>query len=182
MSTATLDDEVLLGRLRAGDEAGFTALVERYHRAMIGVALGHVRTRALAEEVVQDAWVGVLGGLDRFEGRSSLRTWIFRILLNQAKTRGVREARTLPAETAGRADPVAPDADDPEARVLAGVVRARVGAAVEALPPRQRRVITLRDLEGRSAAEVCRRLGISEGNQRVLLHRARRAVRAALAG
>lgn len=169
---------------------------------MLRVAMLYVGSRAVAEEVVQEAWLGVLRGLDRFEGRSSLKTWIFRILTNRAKTRGEREGRTVPFSA--RAD----DGDDepgvaaarflsadggppsghwaspprglPEERLLAREVRERIEAAIAALPASQRAVITLRDVDGFSSEEVCSVLAISGTNQRVLLHRARSKVRAAL--
>ena len=198
------EDERLCAALRAGDERAFAELVERYHSSLMRVALTYVRTPAIAEEVVQETWLGVLRGLDRFEGRSSLKTWIFRILENTAKTRGVREARSVPFSALARADDapaVDPDrfldADDsqwpghwasaprswddvPDARLEAKETRAVVARAIEALPPMQARVIALRDVEGWRSEEVCEALGLSEGNQRVLLHRARSSVRAAL--
>ncbi len=171
---------------------------------MIRLALSYVRSRAVAEEVVQEAWLGVFKGLDRFEGRSSLRTWIFRILTNTAKTRAEREGRTVPLSSLGGPDDesaVALDrflGDDhprwpghwaepprrwdgiPESRLLSAETRARIAAAIDVLPPQQRQVISLRDVEGWPADEVCNVLGLSETNQRVLLHRARAQVRAAL--
>ena len=172
---------------------------------MLRVAMMYISTRAVAEEVVQEAWLGVFAGLPRFEGRSSLKTWIFRILTNTAKTRGEREGRSVPfSSLAGDEDDgepaVAADRflgadhrwaghwastprsprDQPEERLLAGEVRDRIAAAIAALPPNQRAVITLRDVDGFGADEACDILGISEANQRVLLHRARAKVRAAL--
>jgi RNA polymerase sigma-70 factor (ECF subfamily) len=155
-----------------------------------------VSSRAVAEEVVQETWLAVLTGLERFEGRSSLKTWLFTILSNKAKTRGQREARTLPfsafaadgdeEDTAVDADRFvrggawgAPPRGIPEERLLAGEARARIDRAIAALPTNQRAVITLRDVEGLSAEEACNVLGLSETNQRVLLHRARAKVRAA---
>ena len=182
-------------------------LVERYQPAMLRVALMYVSTRAVAEEVVQDAWVGVLKGLEGFEGRSSLRTWIFRILVNTAKTRGQREARSIPFSSVWSADP---DADPlvepgrflppghpasgrwaeppvgwestPEERLLAKETLAEVSRAIDALPPNQREVIRMRDVLGWPSADVRNALDISETNQRVLLHRARAKVRRALEG
>jgi RNA polymerase sigma-70 factor (ECF subfamily) len=201
---ASPDEAALVRRLRAGDEAAFEELVRRHHPAMLRVARTYVRDRAVAEEVVQETWLAALAGLDRFEERSSLKTWLFRILANRARTRAVREARSLPfsalaaAEADGdepAVDPdrfldphgpspwAAPPADWrglPEERLLAGETLARVAAAIEALPPAQREVIRLRDVEGWSAPEVAEALEISDGNQRVLLHRARAKVRAAL--
>jgi RNA polymerase sigma-70 factor (ECF subfamily) len=169
------------------------------------MALGHVRTRAVAEEVVQETWLGVLDGLDRFEGRSSLKTWILRILVNRAKTRGAREARCVPFSSLGPADDEAPAVDParflgadhphwpghwaaapqswagvPDERLLARETLEHLRRAIEALPARHREVIVLRDVEGWDSGEVCAALGLSEGNQRVLLHRARSSVRAQL--
>jgi RNA polymerase sigma-70 factor (ECF subfamily) len=191
--------------LRAGDERVFRELVERYHASMIRVALMYVRTRAVAEEVVQDAWIGVLGSLPRFEGRSSLRTWIFRILANQARTRARREGRSVPFSSLAGAGEDAPAVDPdrflaaghpafpghwaapprswegmPEEELLARETRERVQEAIDALPEAQRAVISLRDVEGWSSEEVRDLLELSEGNQRVLLHRARSKVRQAL--
>jgi RNA polymerase sigma-70 factor (ECF subfamily) len=202
---ASAEDLRIVAALRAGDEAAFRALVERHHAGLIRVALMYVRTRAVAEEVVQDTWIGVLRSLPRFEGRSSLRTWIFRILANQARTRARREARSVPfSALAGPDDEgsvVDPDrflsADHPtfaghwaspprnwdtipEERLLASETRERVLEAIDGLPASQRTVISLRDVEGWSSEEVCDLLEISEGNQRVLLHRARSKVREAL--
>ena len=190
-------DAALLDRLRAGDEAAFMELVERHHAALVRLAQSFVSSRAVAEEVAQETWLGVLRGIDRFEGRSSLKTWIFRILVNRAKTRGEREARSVPfsslesedgpsvdpdrfVEAGGWASPPRPWEGEPVDRLLAGEARAVIDAAIERLPPAQRRVITLRDVEGWPAEEVCDALGLSEANQRVLLHRARSKARAAL--
>jgi RNA polymerase sigma-70 factor (ECF subfamily) len=167
---------------------------------MITLARGFVSTGASAEEVVQETWLAVIKGLDRFEGRSSLRTWVYRILINIAKSRGVREHRTLPwssiaGEDAGpsldpalfqdggwRAAPTAwPVEAAVEGSVLAGEIRGELRNAVDALPDRQRIVLTLRDVLGHTSDEVCQLLEISQANQRVLLHRARTAVRAGLA-
>jgi RNA polymerase sigma-70 factor (ECF subfamily) len=206
-SGPSVDEMLLVEQLRAGDESAFTALVTMYYPAMLRVALMYVASRAVAEEVIQETWLGVLQGIGRFEGRSSLKTWIFRILANTAKTRAQREGRSIPFSSL--ADPnaeggepvVDPDrffpADDsstpnawssppqswnglPEERLLSRETSERIGAAIRALPPVQRAVITLRDVEGWSAEEVCDRLGVSDGNQRVLLHRARGKVRQAL--
>ena len=197
------DEGDLLDRLRAGDERAFEALVARYYPTMLAVALHHVRSRAVAEEVVQEAWLGVLKGLDRFEARSSLKTWILRILVNTAKTRGVRESRTVPYSSLAPEDEepaVEPERfrgpDDPfpghwraypgdwhrlpdEALTQGETLRVVLGA-IEALPDAQRTVIALRDIQGCDPEEVCALLEVSEGNQRVLLHRARSKVRAAL--
>jgi RNA polymerase sigma-70 factor, ECF subfamily len=190
------DSELLL-RLRSGDERAFVSLVERYHEPMLRLAASFVPSGAVAEEVVQDTWLAVLRGLDNFEGRSSLKTWLFQILSNKAKTRAQREARIRPfssfaadgdeGETAVDVDRfardghwVAPPRGLPEERLLAGETRRVVEDAIGALPENQRAVITLRDVEGLSAEEACNVLGLSETNQRVLLHRARAKVRAAL--
>ena len=197
------DEGDLLDRLRAGDERAFEALVARYYPTMLAVALHHVRTRAVAEEVVQEAWLGVLKGLDRFEGRSSLKTWVLRILVNTAKTRGVRESRTVPYSslaTEGEEPAVEPERFRGPGDTFPGHWRAYPGdwhrlpdealtqgetlrvvlGAIEALPDAQRTVIALRDIQGCDSEEVCALLEVSEGNQRVLLHRARSKVRAAL--
>lgn len=199
------DESALLAALRRGDEAAFVELVGRHQRAMLRVASSYVPSRAVAEEVVQEAWLGVLQGLARFEGRSSLKTWIFRILVNRARTRGEREGRSSPFSDLAPADAEGPTVDPdrflpaghpdagwwvghpaswegaPEQRLLAGEARGQIEAAIAALPEAQRTVISLRDVEGWDSAEVCALLGISEGNQRVLLHRARARVRRALA-
>ena len=200
------DDARLVAALRRGDEAAFASLVEEMTPALIRVAQAHVPSRAIAEEVVQDTWLGVIRGIDRFEGRSALRTWIFQIMLNNARTRGKREKRTLPfsffgrGREEGRDEPVV-DADrfygrrgehpghwarppvewdSPEQRLAGDETRTALLEAVAALPTRQREVIALRDIQGYSAAETCNALGLTETNQRVLLHRARTKVRAAL--
>ena len=198
-----LADEQLVAALRDGDEGAFIALVGRYGPLMLRVASTYVRTPAVAEEVVQETWIGVFNGIDRFETRSSLKTWIFRILTNIAKTRGQREGRTVPFSALERPDAVpeaAVDADRflspdherwpghwaskpepwPEERLLAAETRELVDRAIEQLPPAQRAVISLRDVEGWSSEETRNALGVSETNQRVLLHRARSKVRQAL--
>ena len=199
-----VEEVTLLARLRAGDERAFEALVEAHHCALIALALTYVRTHEVAEEVAQETWVAVLAGIDRFQGRSSLRTWILRILVNTAITRGGREARTVPFSTlepAGtQAASVEPGRFRPAGDAFAGHWQAYPAdwsalpeqsllgretlevakRAIEALPDAQRRVITMRDIAGLSADEVCDALGLSAGNQRVLLHRARSRVRAAL--
>jgi RNA polymerase sigma-70 factor (ECF subfamily) len=197
------EDAAVVAALKRGDEAVFAALVDAYSGSLLRLALDFVRTRSVAEEVVQETWLAVLGGIDRFEGRSSLKTWLFRILVNKAKTRGAREARTVPFSA------LAPEGDEPavpeerfrgahdhwpghwaspprsldtvpEERLLAGEARARIAAALETLPDSQRVVVTLRDVAGWDSEEVCGLLGLSEGNQRVLLHRGRAKLRAAL--
>jgi RNA polymerase sigma-70 factor (ECF subfamily) len=181
--------------LRAGDEATFERLVREYSPAMLRVAQLYVGSRAAAEEVVQDTWIGVLNGIGRFEGRSSLKTWIFRILTNIAKTRGQREGRSVPFSALGSGDDQAVDPDrfaqdgqwaspprsfGPEERLLGRETLDVVERAIAALPPSQALVITMRDVEGFGAEETRNVLGISETNQRVLLHRARAKVRQAL--
>ena len=196
----------LVARLRAGDESAFIALVDAHHAMMIRFARGFVRDRATAEEVVQDAWVGVLQGLTSFEGRSSLKSWIFTIVANRAKTRGIREARSTPfsasaaqeaSGTEPAVDPVRfrpPGAEWPghgqrrrnpgvEIRRLACCEPKpwrRLGTLSDSLPPAQRAVVTLRDVTGHSSESVCNILGITETNMRVLLHRGRSKIRGEL--
>ena len=202
--TSSSEDLSLLERLRAGDETAFMELVDQLQPAMLRVARMYVSTTAVAEEVVQDAWVGVLRGLPGFEGRSSLRTWIFRILTNIAKTRGQREGRSLPfaslagddldapAVEASRFDPPEGSSrgrwstlpDDwtgiPEDRLLGHETLDVIGRAIASLPPMQAEVIRLRDALGWTSEEVRNALDLTETNQRVLLHRARAKVRGAL--
>jgi RNA polymerase sigma-70 factor, ECF subfamily len=201
----SLDDARLVKALRARDERAFEELMRMYNASLLRVAQIYVTSRAVAEEVVQDTWIGVFNGIDRFETRSSLKTWIFRILTNIAKTRGQREGRTVPFSALERPDSVpeaAVDADRflppdherwpghwaskpepwPEERLLAAETRELVDRAIEQLPPAQRAVISLRDVEGWSSEETRNALGVSETNQRVLLHRARSKVRQALEG
>jgi len=193
----TITDEGLADRLRAGDEAAFAAVVRAWSPAMLRVARSHVRTDATAEEVVQEAWIGVLRGLRLFEGRASLRTWVFRILVNTARRRGRGDAVVM-AELAG--PNVDPDrlrgADDkypggwretatpswwgPEARVLSAELRALLTQALTELPERQRAVVELRDVHGFQATEVCELLDLTPPNQRVLLHRGRARLRSIL--
>lgn len=200
------DEEELLAALRRGDEQAFVWLVDRYDGLLRRVAGGMVSSRTLADEVVQETWLGVVNGLDRFEGRSSLKTWIFRIMMNIARTRRTREARTVPFSALVRTEldheepafaperfqapgssqpgawaaPPAPWDEQPDGALQAGETLVQVRAAIGELPLAQRTVITLRDLDGWSAEEVCDLLEISPGNQRVLLHRARARVRTAL--
>jgi len=199
-------DRALVLRLRGGDEDTFTTLVERYHGAMIRVAMGFVSDRATAEEVAQETWLGVLHGVANFEGRSSLKSWIFAILVNKAKTRALREARSTPfsalaaQESTGDEAAVDPQrfrgadmpwtghwktplprwGENPEERLLAKEMTARLQSAIDRLPPAQRAVITLRDVTGYDAKAICNALEITETNMRVLLHRARSRVRAEL--
>jgi RNA polymerase sigma-70 factor (ECF subfamily) len=179
-------------------------VLEAWSDGMLRLARAHVSTDASAEDVVQDTWLAVIKGLDRFEGRSALKTWVYRILVNTAKNRGIRESRTVPWTSAAAVPDDAGPTVDPsrfqgrseehpghwrqppaawpsaESQAAAAEVRRQVEAALRELPYRQRAVITLRDVEGYDAEEVCSVLGISAGNQRVLLHRARAAVRARL--
>lgn len=193
-------DLQLAAALLDGDEAAFNALVERLHGSMIRVAMIYTSDQAVAEDVVQETWVAVLRGLERFEGRSLLRTWIFTILTNRAKTRAQREGRYTPLElpNESEAEPAVESerfdaarhwrADAmpaswgaiPEDRLLARETQRLIIEAIDALPPNQREVIRLRDIEDFTSAEVCNILNISETNQRVLLHRARSRVRRAL--
>jgi RNA polymerase sigma-70 factor, ECF subfamily len=198
-----ITDAQLVAALRAGDEETFRRLVREWHSPLLRVAQIFVPSRAVAEEVVQETWLRVLGALDRFEGRSSLKTWVFRILVNTAKTRAQREGRTIPfsalqnpghvPEAAVEPERFLPDGHDrwpghwsslprslPEESLLAAETRERIAAAIDALPSSQRAVISLRDIEGWSADEVRNALDLSEVNQRVLLHRARAKVRRAL--
>jgi RNA polymerase sigma-70 factor (ECF subfamily) len=203
-TAADAADHDLVERARAGDEAAFTELVRRYSPALLRLARMYTPSQAVAEEVVQETWLAVLRGLDRFEGRSAFRTWLFRILVNRAKTRGVREHRSIPFASLGpggggedgdegpTVDPsrfVAEGAwsspprrweDDPEVALESVEARRIAEEAIALLPERQRIVITMRDLEGLSSDEVRNALDLSETNQRVLLHRARAKVRQAL--
>lgn len=186
-------DAELLVALRSGDEAAFARLVDDLSPSLVRMARLYVSTDAAAQDVVQETWIGVLGGLAGFEGRAALKTWIFRILINLAKTRGVRDSRSVPFSSAFGPDrffpddheswpggwAVAPTAWPEQAAETAESLRL-IRATVEALPPAQAEVITLRDMVGCSAQETCNALGLSETNQRVLLHRARAAVRTAL--
>ena len=199
------DELELVLALRAGDEDAFTKLVNRYQSSMLRVALTYVGSRAVAEEVVQEAWLGVLNGIGRFERRSQLKTWIMRIVVNRAKRRGSEEARSVPLSVTQPArEDLGPSVDPdrfrgpddpwaghwrssppnwaamPEPRLLSREMLNEVRRALEGLPEKQREVITLRDVLGYSGAEVCNVLTISETNQRVLLHRARSRVRAAV--
>jgi len=198
-------DAELVAALRRGDEAAFVTLVGRYQAPLLRLARTFVRDRAVAEEVVQETWLAVLNGIDRFEGRASLKTWIFQILSNRARTRAVRERRSAPFSSLAGED----DAGDavldaerfhppghrwsghwaaapldwrtlPEERVLGRETLAHVREAIAELPPRQAQVLVLRDVEGWDSDEVCAALGLTDGNQRILLHRARGRVRAAL--
>jgi RNA polymerase sigma-70 factor, ECF subfamily len=196
-------DADIVTALRAGDERTFAALVDGYSPTLIRVAMAYVPSRAVAEEVVQETWLAVMRGLDGFEGRSSLKTWVFRILVNTAKTRAQREGRVIPfsslhdpariPEAAVEPERFLPDDHErhpggwaepprhlPEESLIAAETRQAIAAAIDALPANQRAVISLRDVEGWSSEEVRNALDISEVNQRVLLHRARARVRRAL--
>ncbi len=193
------DTELLDGLLRR-DERAFRVLVERYHAMMLAFARSFVRDRAAAEEAVQETWVAVLEGLARFERRSSLKTWIYAILANKARTAAVKAKRTVPFSAFGDVDGPAVDADrfradghwrsgiepwddmDPERLMQSTEIRGLLAGAIEALPGSQRAVLILRDVEGEDGATVAAMLEISEGNQRILLHRARARLREALSG
>jgi RNA polymerase sigma-70 factor, ECF subfamily len=196
------DDHELVQRLRDGDDTAFAELIDRYGVTMVRVAQMYVRDRATAEEVVQETWLAVLNGIDRFEERSSLKTWLFRILTNRAKTRGERDGRLVPfSSLAGAAQDDEPSVDPdrffdpdsptpgawaappvpwPEDKVLEHETLGVIEMAIDQLPEAQREVILLRDVEGWSPMDVADALEITDGNQRVLLHRARSKVRAAL--
>lgn len=200
------DERELVAALRRKDEMAFATLIALHHSSLLRVARLYVNSVEVAEEVVQDTWLGVIKGIHNFEGRSSLKTWIFQILINRSRTRGQRESRSIPfsaffdAETAPAEPAVDPSQFNendpewpggwvtqprnwgatPEQVLLSSEVRAYTEAAIEALPPSQREVITLRDVQGWTAEEVCNVLGVSETNQRVLLHRARSKVRQSL--
>ncbi len=188
--------------MRSGDEAAFRVFVGRHHQAMVRLAARYVSSRAVAEEVTQETWLAVIRGLDRFEGRSSVRTWVFRILVNQARSHAAKEQRVSTVPAFGMADdgdgpvvdpsrfratghlagywatPPAPFSSVPEERLESAETRELIEQTIAALPARQQQVIGLRDIEGWTAEDVCEFLGLSEGNQRVLLHRARARVRA----
>jgi RNA polymerase sigma-70 factor (ECF subfamily) len=192
------DDRELVRALQQGDELAFMSLVERYHSSLVRIARMYVPSNEVAEEVVQETWIAVLNGIGRFERRSSLKTWIYSIVINIAKTRGQRERRSIPfsaSATPGSDEPaVDPDRflstggwalgptawETPEESLLSGETRELILRTIDGLTDSQKEVITLRDVEGWSSEEVCNALEISETNQRVLLHRARSKVRAAL--
>jgi RNA polymerase sigma-70 factor, ECF subfamily len=203
MTVSTAGEDSLVTALRRGDEAAFAALVERHTPSMLRVAAGYVPNREDAEEVVQETWIALLKGLDGFQGRSSLRTWLFTVLVNIAKTRGVRERRETDVQvlafTGGTVDPARfraagqewaghwkehrapePFPDTPEGSVLGDELIAMTRLELDKLPARQREVVTMRDVLGMESAEVSALLDISAANQRVLLHRGRAAVRQAL--
>lgn len=187
---AATDELELLDRLRAGDEDAFVTLVRRHHPALVRLASAYVPNRDVAEEVVQEAWLGVVRGIDKFEARSSLKTWLYRIVVNRARTAGVREHRERPVDLTGSADndprfgpdgawaaaPV-PWTEEVEDRLTATAMLDRVRTCLAELPDGQRQVVTLRDVDGLSSSETCAVLDISEANQRVLLHRGRARLR-----
>jgi RNA polymerase sigma-70 factor (ECF subfamily) len=198
------DDSQLLAAVREGDDQSFVTLVERYHSSLLRLARMYVDPSA-AEDVVQDTWIGVLRGLSSFEGRASFKTWLFRILVNRARTRALRNAKSIPLssllreETESQEHAVDPArfqsaegrypghwllkpsvAELPEAALLAGELDDVVQSALRRLPPAQSEVVRLRDVEGLAGEEVCQLLNLTEGNQRVLLHRGRSRIRAAL--
>jgi RNA polymerase sigma-70 factor, ECF subfamily len=192
-------ERALVRALAAGDERAFNEVVGRYHRSLVRLARNYVRSEAIAEEVAQDAWCAVVTGIARFEGRSSFKTWLFSIVVNKARTRAERERRTTPfsalATPAEDGSPLAiedrfaPDGawsspprawEEPERRAVSLELREELRVALRELPERQRLVVTLRDVEGLDADEVCELLGLSAGNERVLLHRGRTRLRAEL--
>ena len=173
-----LDERRLVAALRAGDPNAYEELHARYDDRLVALAMSHGCSRAVAQEVVQDTWSAVVRSIHGFQGRSSLKTWIFRILVNAANAQVKRERRVVPLPVVEQPARSA----TPHAQVVWKELLARVRAAIEALAPAQRKVIVLRDIQGLSSEEVCEHLKISEGNQRVLLHRARSSVRLALAG
>ncbi|MCV7192786.1 RNA polymerase sigma factor [Mycolicibacterium brumae] len=202
--TPVSDDEgILVAALLAGDQDAFACLVDRHTPAMLRVARGYVPSKEHAEDVVQETWIALLRGLDRFEGRSSLRTWLFTVLVNIAKARGLKERRRLDSQikafTGGTVDPErfraagdeypghwkeaetpAPFPDSPEGSALSGELAEVAQRGLDSLPERQRIVVTLRDMLGFDSTEVCALLGISAANQRVLLHRGRAVIRQTL--
>jgi RNA polymerase sigma-70 factor (ECF subfamily) len=201
------DDADLIGAIQRRDEATFVQMVARYQGSLLRLALIYADSRAVAEEIVQEAWLGVLQGIEHFEGRSSFKTWLFRIVVNRAKTRAAREGRTVPFSALDQVSPagdepavpserfLGPDHPEwpghwatpprswgasPDEQLLSREMLDLIEGAIANLPPAQREVITLRDVEGATSEEACNVLGLSETNQRVLLHRARSRVRAAL--
>jgi RNA polymerase sigma-70 factor, ECF subfamily len=187
------EDEALVRKLRAGEEQAFVELVARHHTAMLRLARSFVASDAVAEEVVQDTWVGVLRGIDSFAGRSSFKTWLLHIVVNRARSTGVREHRSVAIGDAGPAvdrsrfdasgawmSPPQHWVEDSDDRMLAEGLAGQIGTTLDQLPPRQREVVILRDVDGLSSHEVCHVLEISDANQRVLLHRGRSHLRQAL--
>jgi RNA polymerase sigma-70 factor (ECF subfamily) len=188
-----IPDDKLVDRLRAGDERAFADLVERYSPSMLAIARTHVASHEIAQDVVQDTWLALLKGIDGFQGRASLRTWLFRVLANIAKTRGVREKRSTPVDMHIVDDRPAVSAnrlrshdaqwgESPERSLLSGEALDLVGRELARLPERQRIVVSLRDVDGYDSDEVCALLDLTAANQRVLLHRGRARIREALGG
>jgi RNA polymerase sigma-70 factor, ECF subfamily len=198
--TETIDETTLVAALRDGDERVFGQLVDRHTPSMLRVARGYVSSHEIAEEVVQETWIALLKGIDKFEGRSSLRTWLFSVMINIAKARGIRERRdadaVMLAFTGGTVDPArfrtgedpwpghwregeepSPFPETPEGSLLGNELVEVARRELDKLPERQRTVVTLRDMLGFDSAEVCELLDITMANQRVLLHRGRAAVR-----
>lgn len=199
------DDAVLVAALRLGDTTAFEWMVDRYHGSLRRLALNYVATGAVADEVVQETWLALIQGIDRFERRSTLKTWLYRVLMNKARTRGLREQRTRPFSSLDGDDltlsgfdpdrfrpaddpewpghwaaPPTPWQEQPDRHLEATATLDLVREAVAELPPNQRQVMALRDIDGWTSDEVCNVLGLSQTNQRVLLHRARAKVRLAL--
>jgi RNA polymerase sigma-70 factor (ECF subfamily) len=168
------DDEDLIDRLRAGDEAAFAELVSRYHPRLVGLARTFVATREAAEDVAQETWLAAVRGIDRFEGRSLLHTWLFQICVNRARTRGILDKRLVPSSRVDTSEHWSERVDD---RLLAAGLAEQVQTAISHLPRAQQLVVTLRDIEGLTGEEVCAALSITDANQRVLLHRARSTLR-----
>jgi RNA polymerase sigma-70 factor (ECF subfamily) len=188
-----IGEDDMLEQLRAGDDAAFAALVDRYHGRLVRLARSMVPSREIAEEVVQETWLAVVRGIDRFEGRSSLRTWLFHICVNRARSTANKESRTSPVDPQGPAadagwfnrdgswtSTVVPWPEIVDDRLAATVLADHAKHVIEALPPPQRQVVILRDVEGLTSTEVCDLLSITEANQRVLLHRGRTKIRSAL--
>ncbi|AKK26074.1 RNA polymerase sigma factor [Mycobacterium sp. EPa45] len=203
MTSTEYDESELVAALTARDESAFATLVDRYTPAMLRVARGYVRSTEAAEDVVQETWIALIKGIDKFEGRSSLRTWLFTVMINIAKSRGIRDRRTTDAELTAAGATVDPQRfrpatdnewpghwkddrapcpfpDTPEGSVLSAEFLELTREELDRLPERQRTVVTLRDVLGFESHEVCDLLGISVANQRVLLHRGRAAIRQAL--
>jgi len=183
------DDLALVDRLRAGDESAFVEIVRRYQPRLLRLAQATVGSRAVAEEVCQDTWLAVVRGVDRFEGRSSFKTWLFRVLLNRARTSATKEQRAgRPDEDAVErfdanghwAEPPVPWSDRVDDRLVAEQLANRIHDMLPDLPEQQRQIVILRDIEGLDPTEVSSLLGITDGNQRVLLHRGRAKLRACL--
>ncbi|NTY63390.1 sigma-70 family RNA polymerase sigma factor [Mycolicibacterium sphagni] len=200
MVAGRVDESALIVALRAGDQIAFAALVDEHTPTMLRVARGYVADHATVEEVVQETWIALFKGISKFEARSSLRTWLFAVMINIAKARGIRERRDRDAATSFMGatvdparfhaggdvhagswrEPPTPFPDSPEGSVLGKELRSIAERELDRLPERQRTVVTLRDMLGFDSAEVCELLGITAGNQRILLHRGRAAIRQVL--